>query len=238
MEYEDMRKLEKTHVCAVCGADPVTVWDSENDHHRLACGKDKTHNGFKRRPTATQRIAQGRADEVAGKGAQKELEVLARKYPERFSLLPRKDIETGAALSPADITDLDAYARSVGLDVYLGHVGLYFGEPRVTVDGYYYLAKTQGRDVSVCALPATAQDYESYKVPKDDYFFIARGWVDGKEVHEVGLGIVTQAEIAEMSKKHTDQKRFPIAAKYPQRVAEKRAEWQLQRKLIPLEVKT
>lgn len=237
MEYDEIRKMEKTHICAVCDADIVTVWDSENSLHRPACGKDKTHNGFKRRLTATGLIAQGKLEGVAGKGAQKEVEALARKYPERFSLLPRKDIETGTALTPADITDLGTFAKSIELDVYLGHVGLYFGEPRVTVDGYYYLAKTQGRNIAVAALPATAEQYERYKVPKEDYFFLARGWENGEELKELGLGIVTQAEIAEMSKKDPTKHRSPIVTKYPQRMAEKRAEWQFLRKVIPLEVK-
>ena len=50
----------------------------------------------------------------------------------------------------------------------------------------------------------------------------------------MGLGIVTQEEITELSKKKPGQLRSPIAAKFPQRMAEKRAEWQLLRKLIPL----
>ena len=237
MEFEEMREMEKTHVCAMCGGEPVTIWDGENDCYRLCCGSDHTHNGFTRRPTATQLLTRGRMDKVGGSGAQRDLEHLAQRRPERFNLLPKTDIETGAVLSPQDISALDIFAQAVGLNIYLGHVGLYFGEPRVTIDGYYYLAKKRGEDISVCAMPATVDERQQYQIPDNALFFIAKGFRGSNPVPEIGLGIVTSDELAEMSKKNPSQKRHPIVAKYPQRMAEKRAEWQLLRKLIPLEVK-
>lgn len=236
MDYDQMRAMEKTHICAVCGGQPVTIWDAENNCHRLCCGVNHTHNGLKRRPTARSLLAQGELDEYAGPGAQDELEALARRQPEQFSLLPRKDIETGTALTPTDIAALDAFAQSIGLNIYLGHVGLYFGEPRVTIDGYYYLAKKRGEDISVYALPANVDERQQYQVPEGAHFYIAHGYKNGQLVPEVGLGIVRADELTEMSKKKPDQLRHPIVAKYPERMCEKRAEWQLLRKLIPLEV--
>ena len=236
MEYEAMRQMEKTHVCAQCGGEPVTLWDSENNCHRLACGKDKTHNGFKRRPTAAKLLVQGLMDEVAGPGAQKSLEELAERMPERFNLLPSTDIETGERLPAEAVTALVGFARVVGLNAYLGHVELYFSKPRVSIDGFYYLAKRRGLNIAVAAFPATPEERQRYQVPAGDHFYIARGWADGKEVPEVGLGIVRADELTEMSKKRPEQHRYPIAAKHPERMAEKRAEWQLLRKLIPLEV--
>ena len=237
MTYEQYRAMEKTHVCAMCGGEPVTIWESESDCYRFCCGVDNTHNGFKKRLTATSLLAQGRLDEVAGKGAQDSIEKLAEKMPERFNLLPKKDIETGALLSLDDVKALAVFAESVSLNAYLGHVGLYYGEPRVTIDGYYYLAKKRAEDIAVLALPATAEQRQNYHVPDDAYFFIAKGWVNGEEVPELGLGIVRVEELTEMSKKRPDHLRSPIVAKFPERMAEKRAEWQLLRKLIPLEVK-
>ena len=174
MEYKEMREMEKTHVCAVCGGEPVTLWDSENDCYRLACGTDNTHNGFKRRPTATKLLARGRLDEAVGPGAQKDMEQLAKRMPERFNLLPKTDNETGVVLSPLDILALDTFAEKVGLNIYLGHVGLYFGEPRVTIDGYYYLAKKRGEDISVYALPANVDERQQYQIPDGAYFLLPR----------------------------------------------------------------
>ena len=236
MEYEQMRVLEKTHECSMCGGSLVTIWDSENDCYRVCCGKDPTHNGIRKIPTATELLKRGRFDEVAGTGAQKDIEAQAKRQPERFNLMPKTDAQTGNGLTLADIDGLICFADSVGLNAFLGHVELYFGKPRVSIDGYYYKAKTRGENVSVLAQPASAEEYKQYKVPETDYFYIARGWLGVLEMKEVGLGIVTQDEIAEMSKKNVEQKRSPIVAKYPQRMAEKRAEWQLLRKLIPLEV--
>ncbi len=236
MEYEQMRKLEGTHECSTCGGPLVTIWDAPNDVYRICCGKDKTHNGIRRRQTATEALARGELDQLAGAGAQADIERQAKAMPERFNLLPKEDAHTRDMLSPEDITGLVDFAESVGLNAYLGHVELYFGKPRISIDGYYYLAKTQGKNVSVLAQPATKEEYAQYKVPESDYFSIAHGWLGMLEIKEVGLGIVTQEEISEMSKKNIEQKRSPIVAKYPQRMAEKRAEWQLLRKLIPLEV--
>lgn len=236
MEYEQMRAMEKTHICVQCEGMLTTIWDAENNCYRICCGNEPTHNGIARKPTVVESLARGQLDKAVGPGAQKDIEQLARRLPQRFNLVPKTDVQTGAVLSPDDITALDEFAQSIGLNIYLGHVELYFGKPRVSIDGYYYLAKKQRKDVSVLALPAVTEDYEKYKVAKEYYFSIAKGWVGGKEAHEVGLGIVTMDEIAEMSKKNPSQKRSPIVAKFPQRMAEKRAEWQLLRKLIPLEV--
>lgn len=237
MEYDQMRKLEGTHECSMCSGPLVTIWDAPNDVYRVCCGKDKTHNGIRKIRSATELLKQGSLDEAAGPGAQKDLEVLAKRMPERFNLLPKEDAHTRALLSPGDISGLVEFAESVGLNAYLGHVELYFGKPRVSIDGYYYKAKTQGKNISVLAQPASAEEHKQYKVPETDYFSIAHGWLGVLEVKEVGLGILTQDEISEMSKKNPNEHRYPIATKYPQRTAEHRAEWQLLRKLIPLEVK-
>ena len=237
MDYKEMRQLETTHHCARCGGRLATIWDDGQAIHRLVCGTDHSHQGIKRLPTASEALAQGGLDELAGPGAQKDLEQLARKLPDRFNLLPKADVETGKPLTPADITALDAFAQSIGLNIYLGHVILYYGEPRVSIDGYYYLAKRQGRHIEVLALPAKADEYERYHVDTKSYFYIARGWEDGKELHDIGIGIISQEETTEQSKKTPGRLRYPIVAKFPQRMTEKRAEWQLLRKLLPLEQK-
>lgn len=236
MQYESAQLAARDYVCAECGGPVECATGQQPGQYVAVCGHDKTHQGIKRLPTATQALARGELDEVTQTGTQREMEALAQRMPERFNLLPRADVETGEVLDKAATQLVVAFAESVGLNAYLGHVDLYYGKPRVSIDGYYYKAKTQNRDISVAALPAVTEDYEKYHVDKADFFSIARGWVKGEEVHEVGIGIVTMAELAEMSKKNPDHKRYPIAAKYPQRTAEHRAEWQLLRKLIPLEV--
>ncbi len=237
MEYEEMRAMEKTHICAMCDGELVTAWDAEGNCHRLCCGRDHTHNGFQQRLSPQKALQRGQADKVIQPGAQKDLEKRATENALAFRMLPKEDLGDYHAITLEDTKNIIGWAKMVGLNAFLGHVELYFGMPRVSIDGYYYLAKKQGRYISVAALPAVGEDYDTYKVTKENYLSIAHGWQGGKELHEVGLGIVTQDEITEMQKKTTGKKgQLPIV-KYPQRMAEKRAEWQLLRKLIPLEVK-
>ncbi len=177
MDYEQMRKLEGTHECSTCAGPLVTIWDQPNDVYRICCGKDHTHNGIRKIPTAAQALARGELDELAGPGVQKNLEALAKRQPERFNLLPKEDAHTRALLTPEDIAGLVQFAESIGLNAYLGHVEIYFNKPRVSIDGYYYKAKTQGKNVSVLAQPATKEEYAQYKVPESDYFSIAHGWM-------------------------------------------------------------
>lgn len=235
LTYEQMRQMEKTHQCAQCGGALVTIWDSELLNHALVCGPDHSHQGYRKLPTATQALARGQMDDLAGAGTQKDLEQLAERQWERFNLMPKHDIETGQQLTKAHMVMLIKFAESVGLNAYLGHVALYYGQPRISIDGYYFLAKKKGRNLGVLALPATVEERKQYKLPDEDYIFLARAWENGKQLPEIGIGIVRNDELSEMSKKRPDQKRHPIVSKFPERMAEKRAEWQLLRKILPLE---
>jgi len=49
-----------------------------------------------------------------------------------------------------------------------------------------------------------------------------------------GIGIVTQEEMTEPSKRHPDQLRSPVVAKHPWQLAQKRAEWQAMRRAFPI----
>ena len=235
--YSKMRAMELTHICARCEGNLVTIWSEEKNGYVLACAKDHSHRVYKRLPSATELLARGDMDQVVGPGAQKDLELQAERSPERFNLMPTRDAETGITLEREDKDALVHFAKLLGLNAWLGHVSLFYGIPRITVDGYYYLARAKGYNIRVWAKPATEQERKDAMVPEGDYFYIAHGMVDGKDVPEIGLGIVKASELTAVSKKRPDHLRYPIAADHPQRMAEKRAEWQLFRKLIPLEVK-
>ena len=237
MEYEQMRAMEKSHVCAMCGSELVTIRDSENSVNRLACGKDKTHNGFKRRRSATERLAQGELDAVAGPGVQKDIEALAQRQQERFNMLPKADIATARALGLAEIEGVVTWANMIGLNAYLGHVCLYFGKPYTTIDGYYYLNNKRGEPYVIGTRTATANERKEYLIEEGWYCSIAEAWLLQEKIATIGVGIVTTDEKDVPSAKTPGQFRAPVVHLHPQRMAEKRAEWQLLRKLIPLEVK-
>lgn len=52
MLYEEMRRMEGSHRCAVCHAPLVTIWGGLE--YLLVCGQDKKHEGFERKPTMAQ----------------------------------------------------------------------------------------------------------------------------------------------------------------------------------------
>jgi len=237
MNYEEMRVMEKTHVCAECLAPLVTAWDSENNCHRLCCGPNHGHNGFERILSPQQALQRGKADEVIQPGAQKDLEERAKRSETALRLLPKEDLGDGRALGIAEIGQLVLWSESVDLNAHLGHVCLFHGKPYVTIDGYYYLNNRQKQPYRVETRPMTLEEKTAYMIEEAAYAYIARAWLRDKLLPDTGIGYVPKDEVDEKSKRHPDQWRSPIVHGHPQRIAEKRAEWQLLRKLIPLEVK-
>ena len=237
MEYDELRAMEKTHICAQCGGEPVTVHDFDNDCWRLACGNDKTHNGFKRRQSVTTALKRGEADEAIQPGAQKDLEDRAKRSETALSLLPAQDIATKRALGIVEIEGLILFANTLGLSAYLGHVCLYHGKPYIGIDGYYYLNNKRHHPYRIAARPMSKEEKITYMIEKATHAYIAEAWLDGERVATHGIGYVTTSEINEKSERNPEHFRAPVVHNHPQRMAEKRAEWQLLRKLIPLEFK-
>lgn len=237
MKYDEMRAMEKTHVCAECSGELVTTWDGVLQDYYLACGRDKHHNGYQQRLSPTQALKRGEFDKVAGKGAQKDLEDRAKRSETALNLLPKADVATGQALGIAKIGELVLWGARIGLNAHLGHVCLYFGKPYVTIDGYYYLMSKEPTQLTVGTRPFNSNERKSYQIADGDYAWIAEAWLARDKLQTVGIGIVTQDEIEGKSIRHPDEFRAPVVHDHPQRMAEKRAEWQLFRKLIPLEVK-
>ena len=145
-----------------------------------------------------------------------------------------RDVATGSNLSPAQIQELVAFAGSVGLMAYLGHVCLYFGKPYVTIDGYYYRKATNHLPFAVSCLPMTDEERKSYQVTEGSHAFIARALSAGGDELNRGVGIITPEEMSEKSARNPEHFAAPLLHDKPQRMAEKRAEWQLLRKMIPL----
>lgn len=237
MTYQELAKKVKTHVCAMCGGELVVIWDSDNDMERLCCGRDHTHNGYQERLSPQKALARGQASTVIQPGAQKELERRAKETNAAFSMLPKSDAGDFKPVTLDKVDLLVKWAESVGLNAYLGHVELYYGEPRVSIDGYYYLNYKRERPYHIAARPMSFSDGISYALDEGDHGYIARAYDEHGELPEIGIGIVRADELTAMSKKDETQKRYPVVSEHPQRMAEKRAEWQLLRKLIPLEVK-
>ena len=235
MDFSEMRRMEETHCCTQCGMPLVTKWDSDLEGYYLACGTDPHHEGYKRLTSANQTVVRGKANELLGSGAQEDLEKTLQKRSTGISLMSVKDIATSEPIPRDKLGELITWAGTLNLKPYLGHVCLYFGKPYVTIDGYYYLLHKRARSITIGCRPLNIKERQAMQIPEGDHAWLAEAWELLYKMATTGLGIVTKEEIEGKSERRPDQFRAPVVHDHPQRMAEKRAEWQLLRKLIPLE---
>lgn len=235
MEYEEMRAMEKTHVCAQCDGELVTRWSAKRNQYELVCGTHWDHHGYTRRLTQGELFQQGRVDEELGPGHQEEQEAMVKRDAYNISLMAVSDVATGGRLSPDQIRSLVTWGNKLGLKPYLGHVCLYFGKPYVTIDGYYYQVRQKRSGLAIGTRPLSVDERQHMDIPEGALAWLAEAWQKGEKLPTTGLGIVTREEIEGKSTRKPEEFRAPVVHGHPQRMAEKRAEWQLLRKLIPLE---
>lgn len=237
MGYEEMRQMEKTHVCVQCDGELVTRWSAKRNQYELVCGTHWDHHGYTRRLTQGELFQQGRVDEDLGPGYQEEQEAMIKRDAHNISLMPVTDLATRGQLSPDQIKSLVTWGDKLGLKPYLGHVCLYFGKPYVTIDGYYYQLAKKHPDIKIGSRPLSAEEKDESIFTQPCIAYVAEAWDKGEKLPTTGLGIVTKEEIEGKSARKPEEFRAPVVHGHPQRMAEKRAEWQLLRKLIPLEEK-
>jgi len=235
MDYHQMRRMEKSHICAQCQGELVTIWDGATNQHRLVCGQDRSHQGYQARLNMHSMLCRGKLDQEIGPGAQKMAEEMAARNPNRQALTPSYDLATKEPIARDKFLALEKWANSLGLKLYLGHVCLYHDKPYITIDGYYYLANKQGKNYQIGTRPLDSEERIKHQIPEGAYAYLAEVWLEGVKLPPTGLGIVTKEEIESRSERHPHEFRAPVVHDHPQRMAEKRAEWQLLRKLIPLE---
>ena len=234
--FEDIKRMTQTHLCAQCEGALVIIWNQLIDDYELVCGRDHQHQGYQAILSGRQAIARGQGDKVLGKGGQKDMESQIAKRPGLINRLPSHDIATHQTLSPATIEQLVIFGAQVGLSAVLGHCVIYFGRPYVTIDGYYYLLNKRTPDVKIGCRPCTTEERKALAAADDDIWWIAEAWEGDTKLPTAGYGLVTANEQTEMSEKHPGEFRAPVVHSHPQRMAEKRAEWQLLRKIVPLDI--
>jgi hypothetical protein len=237
MEYEQLKAMLESHCCTQCEAPLSLIWDGKTSEYALVCGTDRSHQGYKSLGSASQAIARGQGDKLLGKGGQTDMEKQLARATHPMSMLPLKDLGSNNDLTGAQVASLVQWAESLGLKAYLGHVCLYYGKPYRTIDGLYYTLATRKTPVAVGTRPLSEAERASYMISEGAYAWLAEGWLDTTKIPTTGLGIVTREETEAKSEKKPEHFRAPIAHDHPQRMAEKRAEWQLLRKLVPLEEK-
>ena len=224
LNYEQMRSMEKTHVCAECEAPLVTTWTKDGKGYALVCGRDRSHQGYQRMLSVSEVVSRGEADKLLGPKAQEEMERLAQEGLPAISLLPTTDLATGKALVPVQLGALISFGKVLGLKPWLGHVVIFYSKPYISIDGYYYLNNKREKPFSISSRPMTTEERKDHKLGKEDYGYIAEGKDrDGVAVAN-GIGIATKDEIESKSLRDPGKFRAPVVHDHPQRMAEKRAE--------------
>ena len=234
MTYEGQKQIVRTHICLDCGSGLVLVHDPATGGPTIRCGQDKSHLEYRLPQGPEEKIRRGEYPQGATERDKQALEAAVGRNLVQEDLYLSKDLESGEAVLASLRVLALALADKVGLHADLGHICIYRGKPRITIDGYYYHAARQHVPVRVGTRPLTLLERQDYQIEEGNHAWIARGFIRGEDQQITGLGIVTAAEITERSRKHPDQLRSPVVAKNPQRMAEKRAEWQCLRKLVPL----
>lgn len=151
-----------------------------------------------------------------------------------FESLPKADLGNNAIISPEVILSMTRYAEKYGLDIYRGHVVLFYGKPYIGLDGYLYHANRSGVKYSLESRPMTTSELKQYQVGKTDH-----GWLATANLTETGqkfngTGIVTCEEMTAKSPRNPDQLKSPVVAAHPWQLAQKRAEWQAMRRAFPI----
>ena len=234
MTYEEQQEIVRTHVCLDCGACLVLAHDPATGDPQVRCGQDKSHHEYRLPAGPEKKVRRGEYPPGATERDKVTLEAAVAHRGQALTPYLSRDLESGETAPPELVAAIMELAQKTRLRVELGHLCIYRGRPRVTADGYYYHAARQGAPVRVGARPMTAEERTAYQVADGDYAWLARGYISGVDQQVTGLGIVTAQEIAAPSRRDPSRPASPVVARHPQRMAEKRAEWQLLRKLVPL----
>ena len=220
---EDMKCLEKTHLCAECQAVLTIAWGGSFgiDYYVLRCGKNINHSGI----TRHDKKYEERMREVSmdSKALEKlpEDKMLARVNMARF---PQD-------LTPEDKNILVQVAITYGFAPLMKEISIYQGSPYVSIDGRYRKAQETGELDGVETRPASKQEREDWGVPDEDYFFRAEVRRKNATYPFVGWGRVFKSETTPGSRRQGDTtSTFKPIQSNPPRMAEKRAEAQGLRK--------
>ncbi len=96
MEFRELEAMVETHECAQCGGTLVIIHSDGAEPWLLVCGQDHAHKGLKLHESKTTAIARGKGDKVIAPEAQKSLEQSMARARHELSLMPKRDIATGA----------------------------------------------------------------------------------------------------------------------------------------------
>ena len=239
-EYDYLKDLASRNVCSEHGTPLLVATHPTDACYVLRCGEDHYPDVIRRIPSLTEEFAQGTlpdgpiADNIKKRSRKK---AMTSQEPNKHTILgdiPTTDLATGDLLNQDMIRSLISYARKYDLDPYRGHVVIFYGKPYIGLDGYIYHANRSAKDYRIRSRPLTTEERLTYQIKDGDHAWTSEVVMQPFEEGFTGLGIVTQEELTETSRNKPGQLRYPVAAKHPHLLAQKRAEWQALRRAFPI----
>lgn len=239
-DYDQLNDLVGNHACAVCQGHLVVAWHKDKSCYYIKCGACDECKAITKVMSLTEAHKAGEElPEPVKSNVKKAIEKRAQRLPkepaaETFSGVPAADLGTGELVPVDKLQALVAYARRYGLDPARGHVALMYGEPYFTIDAYLYHAKQEKIPYSLFAWPLTDKERDQYQIDTGDHAWMSKVVLIDSGASFEGIGIVTKAEMDEMSKRYPDRYANPVVREKPWYQAKKRAEWQALRRAFPI----
>ena len=239
-DYDKLNEIAKNNVCAEHKTPLEVAWFSPEKIYALRCGSDHFPDVVTRQLSLTElekvgELPPGPIQDNVKKGMRRR----AMTQPKQSTAItmggvPAADLGSGELLQVDIVKALVEYAKKYGLDAARGHVCLYFGKPYITIDGYLYHANRSKIPYSLESAPLKQELRPYYQINEYDHAWLANVLFTSTGAKFIGLGIVTQQELSEKSKRHPEQLASPVVARHPQLLAQKRAEWQVLRRAFPI----
>lgn len=239
-DYDELTAIAANNVCSEHNTPLSVAWHDKEAIHVIRCGHGEYPDDIVRIMSLTEDIRQGKdVPEPIKSNVEKASRRRSSIQPKNdltpaLSELPKTDLGTGEILAPHMVTALLTYAYRYGLDPFRGHVVIYYGKPYIGIDGYLYHANQVEVPYSLRSKPLNKEQRIEYLVPEGSHAWLAtvEFLETGQEFN--GIGIVTAEELTEKSKRDQNQLRYPVVAKHPWQLAQKRAEWQALRRAFPI----
>jgi len=239
-DYEWLKDLASRNVCAAHKTQLEVAWDEKLSCHYLRCGTCGPTDAITRFMSYTEEYKAGLPvpeiiEHNIQKGERKKLMDQAKPViPFELAGVPTSDLGTGEILLPEVVHGLVDYAHKYHLDPTRGHVVLMYGKPYITIDGYLFHANQANIPYQLKSRPLTEEERKTFKLDEDDHAW----WTDVTKLPSgslfSGIGIVTQDEMTQESKRKPGQLASPVVAAHPWLLAQKRAEWQAMRRAFPI----
>ena len=239
-EYGELKDLAESHRCPEHD-NPLTVaWHSGVHGYVIRCGAGHFPERLRDNPGTVEKWKQGDElslfvqDNVEKGQARRQAASSSTALTPDVGGIPGTDLATGEVLGPDKLLALARYAVDCGLYPRRGHVCMMYGKPYVTLDGYLYHARKSRRPYTLTSRPVHQDERPDFQVADGDHAWLGDlELLDTGEVY-MGLGIVTAAEMAEMSKKNTTQPRSPVVHGKPWQMANKRCRRDVLAQAFPL----